>query len=201
MKTYKIHLIRHGITEANLKGLYIGSRTDLPLCPEGKRELQQMRNELEYPEIGKLYTSPMLRARESAEIIYPGFEPTVIDELTEYDFGEFEGKSAAELENDEEFLKWTGGKIDMTPGGERSSDFVKRIALGLNEVVLDMMKEGITNSAVIMHGGAIMMLLAACAVPRKRSVEWTSDAGRGYSVMVTPSLYHSSGVIEVYDII
>ena len=60
-----------------------------------------------------------------------------------------------------------------------------------------MMQEGVRESAVIMHGGAIMMLLAACAVPRKRSVEWISDAGRGYSVMITPSLYHSSGIIEV----
>ena len=33
MKTYKIHLIRHGQTEANAKGLYIGM-TDLPLSPE-----------------------------------------------------------------------------------------------------------------------------------------------------------------------
>ena len=47
----------------------------------------------------------------------------------------------------------------------------------------------------------LMMLLAATALPRKQTVEWTSDAGRGYSVRVTPSLYHSSGVIEVYDII
>ena len=201
MKTYKIHLLRHGLTEGNLTGVYVGNRTDLPLCPEGKRELERLREEFDYPDIGKLYTSPMLRARQSAEILYPGFDAMPIDELTEYDFGDFEGKTAAELENDEEFIKWTSGKSDMPPGGESSPDFVKRIALGFNEVVLDMMKEGITSSAVIMHGGAIMMLLAACAVPRKHSVEWTSEPGRGYSVMVTPSLYHSSGVIEVYDIL
>jgi alpha-ribazole phosphatase len=52
-----------------------------------------------------------------------------------------------------------------------------------------------------MHGGAIMMLLSATAVPRRQTVEWTSENGKGYSVLVTPSLYHSSGIIEVYDII
>ena len=62
-----------------------------------------------------------------------------------------------------------------------------------------MMRHNVTNAAAIMHGGAIMMLLAASAVPRKPSVEWTSENGRGYSVLITPSLYHSSGVIEVYD--
>lgn len=201
MKTYKIHLIRHGITEGNEKGLYIGNRTDLPLSPAGKKELEKMRTEYDYPDVQKVYSGPLLRARESAEILYPGFEPHIIDELTEYDFGEFEGKSAEQLSENENFKNWTSGKLDAPSGGEKSIDFTKRIALGLNEIVLDMMKEGITSSAAIMHGGAIMMLLAACAVPRKRSVEWTCDAGRGYSVMITPSLYHSSGVIEVYDII
>ena len=63
------------------------------------------------------------------------------------------------------------------------------------------MKIGAANAAVIMHGGAVMMLLANCAVPRRGAVEWQCENGRGYSVSVTPSLYHSSGIIEVYDII
>lgn len=201
MRTYKIHLIRHGITDANLQGRYVGNRSDLPLCPEGVRELQAVREATDYPDIRKLYSSPMLRARQSANIIYPGFEPHIIDELTEYDFGEFEGQTAEQLEINEDYINWTSGKTDAPPMGEKSSDFVKRIALGINMIVRDMMQEGITSAGVIMHGGAIMMLLAACAVPRKHSVEWTSDPGRGYSIMVTPSLYHSSGIVEVYDII
>ena len=201
MKTYKIHLIRHGFTDGNLGGQYIGNRTDLPLCPESVRELQELRQNLEYPDIEKLYTSPMLRCRQSCNIIYPGFEPCVIDELTEYDFGEFEGKTATQLEVDPQYTQWTSGAIDAPPGGESSQNFVKRQVLGLNMIVRDMMNSGITSAGVVMHGGAIMMLLAACAVPRKHSVEWTADNGRGYSIMITPSLYHSSGIIEVYDII
>ncbi len=201
MKTYKIHLIRHGMTQANIEGRYIGNKTDLPLCVEGVRELKSLRETVDYPYIEKLYTSPMLRCKQSGAIIYSGFEPTVIDELTEYDFGDFEGKTAQELEIIPEYERWTSGKISSPPNGESNTDFVKRLALGLNTVVRDMMDNNITTSAVIMHGGAIMMLLGATAVPRKHTVEWTSDNGRGYSVMVTPSLYHSSGIIEVYDII
>ena len=85
--------------------------------------------------------------------------------------------------------------------GMTTQNFVKRQVLALNMIVRDMMQNDVTSAGVIMHGGAIMMLLGACAVPRKHSVEWTSDNGRGYSVMITPSLYHSSGIIEVYDII
>ena len=36
MKTFKLHLIRHGVTAGNLQGLYIGSGTDIPLCDEGR---------------------------------------------------------------------------------------------------------------------------------------------------------------------
>lgn len=201
MKTYKIHLIRHGMTEANIKGIYIGNKTDLPLCYEGVRELKSLRETVDYPYIEKLYTSPMLRCKQSGAIIYSGFEPTVIDEFTEYDFGDFEGKTADQLEIMPEYLSWTSGKISSPPNGESNTNFVKRLALGLNRVVRDMMDNEITSSAVIMHGGAIMMLLGASAVPRRHTVEWTSDNGRGYSVMITPSLYHSSGIIEVYDII
>lgn len=201
MKTYKIHLIRHGMTDANAQGLYIGNRTDLPLSPEGVRELQLIRQNTEYPEIERLYSSPLLRCRQTANIIYPGFEANIIDELTEYDFGDFEGKDARQLESNPQYAEWTKGKISAPPGGEETTDFIKRQAMGLNRIVRDMMDNSITNSAVVMHGGAIMMLLASCAVPRKRSVEWTSNPGGGYSVMITPSLYHSSGIIEVYDVI
>lgn len=201
MKTFKIHLIRHGLTDANLTGRYVGNRTDLPLCPEGVKELKMIREQKEYPNIEKLYSSPMLRCRQSAAIIYPGFDVNVVDAMTEYDFGEFEGKSAAELEIMPSYLEWTSGKITAPEGGEDSNDFIKRLALGLNGIVRDMMECGVTNSAVIMHGGAIMMLLAACAVPRRRSVEWTSEPGGGYSLLITPSLYHSSGIVEVFDVI
>lgn len=201
MRTYKIHLIRHGLTEANIKGQYVGNRTDLPLCDEGADELRALRDTVDYPDIERLYTSPMLRCRQTANIIYPDTDYTVIDEFAEYDFGNFEGKTAAELEKDESFALWASGKIPAPPGGESTDNFIRRLALGFRAVVEDMMREGAGNAGVIMHGGAIMMLLSSCAVPRRKSVEWQCENGRGYSVTVTPSIYHSSGVIEVYDII
>ena len=201
MKTYKIHLIRHGLTEANIKGQYVGNRTDLPLCDEGVDELRALRDTVSYPDIERLYTSPMLRCKQTAGILYPDTEYTVIDQFAEYDFGAFEGKTAKELEKTEEFALWTAGKIPAPPGGESTENFIRRLAMGFREMVEDMMKNGVYNAAAIMHGGAVMMLLSSCAVPRRAAVEWQSENGRGYSVMITPSLYHSSGVIEVYDII
>lgn len=198
MRTYKIHLIRHGLTDANLCGRYIGCRTDLPLCPEGVEELRALRETVEYPVVGKVYSSPMLRCRQTAGVLYPGADVFQIDELREYDFGEFENKTAAQLEGHPAFADWNAGRITAPPGGEETTDFIKRLCVGLNRIVCDMMENDITEAAVMMHGGAVMMLLAATAVPRRKTVEWTSENGRGYSLRITPSLYHSSGIVEVY---
>lgn len=201
MRTLKIHLIRHGATDANYDGRYIGCKTDLPLAPEGLNELRMLKDDIDYPEIERLYSSPMLRCRQTGAVFYPDFEPVTVEELKEYDFGSFENKTAAELESNPSFIPWTSGRLSAPPGGEDNSEFIKRICVGFNKIVLDMIEGGLTESAVIMHGGAIMMLLGVSAVPRSKPVEWTADNGRGYSVRVTPSLYHKSGVIEVYGIV
>ena len=201
MRTLKIHLIRHGATDANYDGRYIGCKTDLPLAPEGLNELRMLKDDIDYPEIERLYSSPRLRCRQTGAVLYPDFEPVTVEELKEYDFGSFENKTAAELESNPNFIPWTSGRLSAPPGGEDNSEFIKRICVGFNKIVLDMIEGGLTESAVIMHGGAIMMLLGVSAVPRRKPVEWTADNGRGYSVRVTPSLYHKSGVIEVYGIV
>ena len=201
MRTLKIHLIRHGATDANYDGRYIGCKTDLPLAPEGMNELRMLKDDIDYTEIERLYSSPMLRCRQTGAVLYPDFEPVMVEELKEYDFGSFENKTAAELESNPNFIPWTSGRLSAPPGGEDNSEFIKRICVGFNKIVLDMIEGGLTESAVIMHGGAIMMLLGVSAVPRSKPVEWTADNGRGYSVRVTPSLYHKSGVIEVYGIV
>ncbi|MBR2043191.1 MAG: histidine phosphatase family protein [Clostridia bacterium] len=198
MKTYKLYLIRHGATDGNARGEYIGV-TDLALSLSGAAALANLKEKIDYPQVEKVYTSPLLRCRQTANILYPDIPAENVNDLMEYDFGEFEGKTALQLESNPDFYKWTSGQIASPPGGEDSTEFAKRICVGFHSVVEDMMANGIYKAAVIMHGGAIMTLLSCCALPRRRSLEWTSEFGRGFEVIVTPSLYHSSGVIEVKD--
>ena len=200
MKTYKLHLIRHGITEGNLNGQYIG-RTELPLAPSGVTALKNLATKIEYPAVQKIYTSPMLRCRQTAKIIYPEREILVVPDLIEYDFGEFEGKTANELESRPEYMEWASGKRTSPPGGEDNTEFTKRICVAINTIVRDMMDNDVAEAAVFMHGGTIMTFLAACGLPRQSTVQWATDAGRGYTIMVTPSLYQRSGVVEVVDTI
>lgn len=196
MKTFKIHLIRHGLTEGNLKQQYIG-KTDLPLAGVGVSELMRLKEEVDYPRVDNVYSSPMLRCKQTANILYPAKDVGLVDNLREIDFGEFEGKTAAELEALPSYADWAAGRISAAPAGEDNTEFAKRLCVGLNEIVRDMMRTNAEHSAVIMHGGAIMMLLTSCAVPRKSMVEWTCPAGSGFTICVTPSLYHSSGIVEV----
>lgn len=200
MRTYKIHLIRHGLTDGNLKGQYIG-RTDLPITPEGVKELQMLRETVDYPNVPIVYSSPMLRCRQSAKILFPDNEISIVDNLKEYDFGDFEGKTAGELEIDPAYIEWTSGKASGTPNGEDNAEFAKRIALGINEIIRDMMEKSIYRSAVIMHGGTIMTFLAACALPRRHLAEWATGNGRGYTILVDPTIYGRTGAVEVIDII
>ena len=200
MKTFRLYFIRHGQTEGNVLGQYIG-RTDLSVTANGITELQNLRDEEIYPAVGLLFASPLKRCIETCKIIYPNKEPIVIPELAEYDFGEFEGKTAFELEKTEDYIKWTSGKNSAPPGGENGSDFLKRICYGLNKIVRQITAAEETDAAVVVHGGVIMSLFAATALPRRHMVEWTCENGKGYVARITPSLYGKSGVIEVVDTI
>ena len=107
-------LIRHGKTRGNLEGRYIGCRSDENLCAEGIEELKQGT----YPAAGKVYTSPMRRCLETAELLYPGIPAEEVPDFSECDFGEFEGKNYAELNGRKDYQAWidSGGELPF-PGG------------------------------------------------------------------------------------
>ena len=96
MKNYYLYLIRHGITEGNLDGKYIG-QTDLALCPQGEKQIQQLVKAGVYPYVEKVYTSPLKRCVETAQIIYPDIQLSKVDEIAEMDFGQFEGRPRRSL--------------------------------------------------------------------------------------------------------
>ena len=117
MKTFKLHLIRHGITAGNLQGLYIGSGTDLPLCDEGRAQLADLKERFDYPQVDTVFSSPLLRAVETANILFPGAaHQFTVHDLREAGFGKFEGRPVKELVHDEDFKKWiTPGRRGLSP--------------------------------------------------------------------------------------
>lgn len=72
MKTFKLHLIRHGMTAGNLQGLYIGSGTDLPLCDEGRAQLAELKERFVYPQVDTVFSSPCCVRWRPPTSCFPG---------------------------------------------------------------------------------------------------------------------------------
>ena len=199
MITYKLHLIRHGQTEGNKNGLFIG-RTDMPVSEEGFDELSRLRDTYEYPRVGAVYTSPLRRCLQTAEFLYPNNMLTVVDDLQEMDFGAFEGKSVAELEDDEDFGRWLADSAhNAPPGGETGLQMAERLMRALSEIFAHMMQNRITSAAVITHGGAIMTLLTAFGYPRRELGSWSVENGKGYTILMSPQMWMRDNSFEIYD--
>ena len=188
MRTYKIYLLRHGLTEANDNGRYIG-RTDLPLSPSGFAHLLDMKQTYVYPEAAHFYTSPLLRCRQTLSVLYPGCQPRVIPGLAECDFGEWEGRAVSELKYDEAFQQWVEGTSTVIPGGEDTASFQKRVTEGFNQIVQDVMRAGDGDAVVCTHGGIIMLLMALYGLPELPMREWLTSDGAGFALRVTPSVW------------
>lgn len=198
MQSYVIHFIRHGDIDDTNKGRYIGS-TDVPLSGSGRESLKRYDAEFIYPGTQAVFTSPLKRCVETAQILYPQQKPIVIDQLRECDFGAWEGKTGDELKADPEFKRWLAGEKDSKPPrGESGMEFTSRICTVFEQLVDGLMKTGYNEAVVITHGGVIMTLLSVYGLPRAKSFEWVMDNGFGYSVRVNPMLWQRDRVVEVY---
>lgn len=201
MKSYIIHFIRHASIDDTLAGKYIGT-TDAPLSERGRMDLRKLDYEYKYPGTQVVFTSPLKRCTETAKILYPEQNPLVIDNLSECNFGEWEGKTADELKNDPDFKKWLAGDSSVKPPrGESNADFTRRVCKMFESIVEGLMKTGTTESVIVTHGGVIMTLLAVYGLPQAKPFEWTMDNGFGYSLRVTPVLWQRDKVCEVFQTI
>ena len=199
MKSYYIHLIRHGAINPTLRGRYIGV-TDVPLSDRGKADIRKLDATMSYPYAKVVFSSPLKRCTQTARIIYPDIEPLVIDQLIECHFGEWENKSAAELAQDETFKKWLAGDPSVKPPrGESNADFVRRICRMFESIVEGLLKTGTTECTIVTHGGVIMTLLAVYGLPQAKPFEWAMDNGCGYSIRITPMLWQRDKVTEVFQ--
>lgn len=198
MLTYKIHLFRHGLTQGNLEGRYIGV-TDLPLCERGKQELTLLRETCEYPAVDRVYTSPLLRARESAEILFPDRQLEPVDKLREFNFGDFENQTMAELEKDPRFAAWIASPPSAcAPNGDSGAALQLRATEALAHIFGQMMEQKLTSVAVVTHGGVIMNLLAQMGLPEREAVRWNTGCGRGYTLLLTAQMWMRDHKFEVY---
>ena len=182
MKTFKLHLIRHGMTEGNLKGLYIGSGTDIPLCDEGRAQLQELKERFEYPQVDTVFSSPLMRSVETANILFPNATHQFsVHDLREAGFGVFENRPVKELVKDEEFHA--------------------RCAETLLKLFEYMIRMDVTEAACVTHGGVIMSMLSQRALPSRHPEQWMADPGCGYTVQTDVQLWMRDRLVEAIDIV
>ena len=196
MKSYTITLIRNALTQENLEGRYLG-HTDAPLCPAGRAQLEELIASYRYPKAQVVFSSPLRRCLDTAHMIYPEKEIIPIEDMIEYDFGAFDGKTAEELENHPLFSDWLAGKPGVDPPfGESSAAFGKRICACFEKIVNGMLTSGVESAAVVTHGGLIMQLMARYALPGAQAHEWLTPSGCGYTLRITPSIWMTARKAE-----
>lgn len=183
-------LIRHGKTAGNLLGRYIGSRTDDPLCDEGREGLAGK----QLPEVERLYVSPMKRCVETAEILWPGFDQKKMQKVTdlrECDFGDFENKNYKELSGNGDYQAWidSNGTLPF-PNGESMDAFKSRCLEAFARIVEEVSgaeqewiasgKTGIFRAGIVVHGGTIMAILEQYGYPKAAYFDYQVKNGCGY---------------------
>lgn len=201
MTSYVLHLIRNMPCQGNLEGRYIG-RTESPLPMESVVQLAKMKEKNPYPQANAFYASPSTRCVDTLKVLYPQADPEVIFEMAECDFGDWENKTAQELQGDPAFTAWIeNGSQGTPPNGESGDVFFHRVIRGFTVLVQNLMVKKETSAVLVTHGGVIMGILAQFGLPRAGFTDWMCQPGRGYSIRITPSLWMRSQVVEVFALV
>jgi len=167
-------LVRHGATEWSESGQHTGL-TDLPLLGEGEDEARALAPLLAGRSFALVLASPLVRALRSAELA--GLRDVEIDrDLLEWEYGEVEGRTTADLRQDDPTWNVFDGPI---PGGER----VEEVGARVDRVIARCLAAD-GDVALVGHGHCLRILAA-------RWLGLEADRGR---------LFHlASGTISELD--
>ena len=144
-------LVRHGETEWSAAHKHTGS-TDIPLTEAGRRQAQGLATELAGREFERVLTSPSSRAVETCRIAGLGDHAEVRDDLREWDYGEYEGVTTAEIRSRRpDWRLWRDG----CPGGESPA----QVGARADRVVAEL-RELDGDAALFAHGHLLRVLTA-----------------------------------------
>lgn len=164
----RLILVRHGRTEWNAQGRFLG-RTDLPLDDEGRAQAAACARDLPYS-LDAIYTSTMLRARQTAAAFG---EPVALPGLEELDQGDLDGlEAAAAIERWPDFFQaWAADPTDVCPPGSTEClRMLQQRALGVLRGIADDHRG--QTVAVVSH--QLVLASVLCAVHGDPLARWRS---------------------------
>ena len=190
----QIELIRHGMTALQDEKRYQGM-TDAPLSEKGRQQLVRASY---CPDV--VYVSPLLRARETAEILFPGARKIVIPDLAEMNFGAFEGRNYLEMADDPAYREWVDGGCLGTPlGGESKTHFCDRVCRAFSDLLDQAEKNGQERVVITAHGGTQMAVMERFAEEKKTFYLWQLPSGYGY--LLDAADWKDNKILHVRDIV
>ncbi len=152
------HLLRHG--EHRLQRQIVAGRTPgIGLSELGRAEIAAVAERLAGEGVAALYTSPLQRTRESAEILAArlGLPPVVLDDLIELDFGEWTGATFDAVRADPLWERWRAHRSLATiPGGESMRQVQRRAVEAMFEITEQHAGE---TTVAVSHGDVIRAVL------------------------------------------
>ena len=180
----KLVMMRHGATASNAQRRYIGINNDEALSEEGRAQCLCAGC---FPAVSQVYTSPLLRARQTASICFPQAAIEVVAGLEEYDFGMFEGHNAEEMADWAAYRSWVDGNCMGTcPGGESRETYLQRTNSALLSVLEAARKRDEQQVIIVAHGGTIMAAFSTFAIAEETQdyFAWQVKPACGYSAHV-----------------
>jgi broad specificity phosphatase PhoE len=139
----QIYLIRHGETAWSLSGQHTG-RTDIPLTARGEAQARRIGERLRELRFSAVLVSPLQRARRTCELAGLSAQSHVDDTLCEWDYGEYEGLTSAQIR--QRHARWEVFR-DGCPGGESTQQMSARV-----DGVLSRVRELDGCVAIFSHG-------------------------------------------------
>ncbi|MGI5191449.1 histidine phosphatase family protein [Promicromonospora sp. CA-289599] len=187
----EILLVRHARTQSNSSGTFMGQR-DLPASDEGLRAARDLlADKAEAWHVTHLYSSPLLRARQTAELLTTALPIRLDDRLLERNLGVWEGRTKAEVRESDPQAVSEFGWIDArhTPiRGESLDEMCDRIGSFLDEI--QRLEPG-SVPMVVTHNGWIRAALSVCGLVDAVAI-YAEATPHAQVIRLSPRMCHQS---------
>jgi len=185
-------LARHGQSVSNAIRRFQGSQ-DVELSDLGARQAEALGRVVRSRPVAAIYTSPLARARRTAEIAAAGTNVSVtsVEDLRELCLGEWEGRTVEEIRSlpDDPYARWVRDPVScLPPGGEPLPDVQNRVVRAMGEIA--RAHSNGQQVLVVCHGGVISAYLAHCLGLPLSSI-WRLTVSNGSLTEVRPPRVHS----------